>query len=45
MKMLTFIPPQREVDFRKGFLNSHSESTYGWIFNKQTDDNGYVTPN
>jgi hypothetical protein len=36
-----FIPK----DFQpKGFLNSHSISNYGWIFEQQSKDPGYVTP-
>lgn len=26
-----YIPPQDEVEFKKNFLNSHSEGNYGWI--------------
>jgi prepilin-type processing-associated H-X9-DG protein len=30
------------VSFTKGFLNCHSISNYGWIFNIKTEDIGYV---
>jgi hypothetical protein len=39
-----YIPPQDEVEFKKNFLNSHSESNYGWIFNYlEKGENGFVT--
>ena len=38
-----FIPKQAGIP--KGFVESHSISNYGWIFNSLTpDDQGYVKP-
>jgi hypothetical protein len=31
-------------DVPKGFISSHSVSNYGWIFNRKSNEKGYVTP-
>ncbi len=37
-----FIPSGRF--FKKSFLKSHSEENYEWIFDRETEDDGYVNP-
>ena len=39
-----YIPPQDEVEFKKNFLNSHSEGNYGWIFTRENKQRGHVKP-